>query len=128
MEVYKVIVYEPDGVFEGLEGDQNLGFNIHARHVVVLVPDWLILIELVDLLVEVGARKGLAVCLIVGGLQVGGTKFEVVGVLFFENPELGGRCQGSNVCSHDCSREFHSFCYNFQFSGSEVILNKIPVN
>ena len=50
-----VIAQVPDGRLEGLKSDENLGLHLDSLHIVVLVPDLLVLPELVDLLVEISA-------------------------------------------------------------------------
>ena len=58
-----VIAQVPDGRLEGLKSDENLGLHLDSLHIVVLVPDLLVLPELVDLLVEISAGQRLTVVL-----------------------------------------------------------------
>ena len=56
-----VIAQVPDGCLEGLKSDENLSLHLDSLHIVVLVPDLLVLPELVDLLVEISAGQRLTV-------------------------------------------------------------------
>ena len=58
-----VVAQVPDGRLEGLKSDENLSLHLDSLHIVVLVPDLLVLPELVDLLVEISAGQRLTVVL-----------------------------------------------------------------
>ena len=57
IERIDVVAEVADGGLEGLESDKKFRLDLDSLLVVVLVPDLLALVELVDLLVEVGAGK-----------------------------------------------------------------------
>jgi len=65
-----LVVDSSDGALKSLESDKKLGLNLDSFLVVVLVPDIAVVIELPDLLVEVGTREDLTTVwvLVVGRL------------------------------------------------------------
>ena len=65
-----VVAKVVDGGLEGLECDKNFRLDLDSFLVVVLVPNLLALVELVNLLVEIGARKLLTVLLRIVGRSV----------------------------------------------------------
>ena len=100
-----------DGSLEGLEGDKDLSLNLNSLFVVVLIPNLLVLVELVDLLVEVGAWKFFTVFLGVIRLSVVASNGEVglsnetmVSTLSLEGGGVGGKSGGGKGNS-----EFHNF-------------------
>lgn len=100
-----------DGSLEGLEGDKDLSLNLNSLFVVVLIPNLFVLVELVDLLVEVGAWKFFTVFLGVIGLSVVASNGEVglsnetmVTTLSLEGGGVGGKSGSGKGNS-----EFHNF-------------------
>ena len=55
--VQDIFRHESDLGLEGLKGYHNLGLDLESLGVVRLVPDLHLVIEMIDLLIEVAARK-----------------------------------------------------------------------
>ena len=55
--VQDIFRHESDLGLEGLKGYHNLGLNLESLSVVLLVPDLLLVIEMIDLFIEFAARK-----------------------------------------------------------------------
>ena len=53
LKVLHVVIQVGDALLEGLEGDENFSLVLDAVCVLILSPDWVVLVELVDLSVEV---------------------------------------------------------------------------
>ena len=106
-----IVAKVADGSLEGLEGDKDLSLNLNSLFVVVLIPNLLVLVELVDLLVEVGTWKFFTVFLGVIRLSVVASDGEVrlsnetmVTTLSLEGGGVGGKSGGGKGNS-----EFHNF-------------------
>ena len=106
-----IVAEVADGSLEGLEGDKDLSLNLNSLFVVVLIPNLLVLVELVDLLVEVGTWKFFTVFLGVIRLSVVASDGEVglsnetmVTTLSLEGGGVGGKSGGGKGNS-----EFHNF-------------------
>ena len=57
MNISKIFRHVSNRCLEGLKSDHNIRLNLDSLIVVMLMPDLLHLIKLIDMLVEVGARK-----------------------------------------------------------------------
>jgi len=113
INAYDVVVDVADRGLEGLESDQNFSLHLDSLFVVVLIPNCLLLIEVVNLLVEVSTWKNLAIllsvirCLVV--VSNGEAWLSLESMLTSLSCEVGSI--GNKGCSNKCDGKFHNFYF-----------------
>ena len=110
-----IIAQVVDRGLESLERHEHLSLDLDSLFVVILIPDLLVLIELVYLSIEVGTWKFFAIWLGIIGLSVV-TADRETGLAIEAMPcplslEAGG-AGGVGACSESDS-EFHNFIFKF---------------
>ena len=116
VELVNVVTEVADGGLEGLESNEQLSLNLNSLFVVILVPNLIVFVELVDLSVEISTWEFLAVLMLIIRLSVvvsDGEARLVIPTVWLSCISSEGSGVGGKSCSSESDSEFHNFILSF---------------